>query len=569
MTTIKRSSGIVPHMNQKMLVLLIAVFLTTGAAASSPNPLEIYQRALVQEQAAGDLPEAMELYEQAAKEAGTDRGLAARALIRAAGCAEKLAQPAAATGLYTQVMHTFPEQREQVALAQARLAALKRPAPQAAPTNSARPGRTDVSGVFIAMFETYCISCHNQTRKTAGLALDTLNTTNVSENTAVWERILRRLRARRDPPYGMRHPDETLLQAAISTLELALDQAYPVTASLNDADRVTDAELAVRMAKLIWNAGPDAVLLDAVQRGRLRDPAVLEQQVRRMLRDSKAKNLVTEFFERWILWDALDKAQNADELLRQDLRTETQLFLESQVREDHNALDLWTASYSFLNDRLSRHYGVAGSSGNDFRRLAFADNNRAGILGQGSFLTVSSFGNRTSPAVRGRMILMIFLGFTPPDPPPNIRPLKADDNRTMRVRMEEHRSNPACANCHITFEPLGDALENFNSTGQWRNTDGGSPIDASGTFVDGTKFNGPAELRAALVKYRDAYYANVAQKLLGYALSRKARAWNVYDYEMPSVRAIVREASVNDYRWSSIILGIVKSTPFQMKTIVP
>ena len=288
-----------------------------------------------------------------------------------------------------------------------------------------------------------------------------------------------------------------------------------------------------------------------------------------MLRDFRAKSLVTEFFERWILWDALDKAQNADDLLRQDLRTETQLFLESQVREDHNALELWTASYSFLNDRLSRHYGIAGSPGNDFRRLAFADNNRAGILGQGSFLTVSSFGNRTSPAVRGRMILMIFLGFTPPDPPPNIRPLAADDNRTIRVRMEEHRSNPACANCHITFEPLGDALENFNSTGQWRNTDGGSPIDASGTFVDGTKFNGPAELRAALVKYRDAYYANVAQKLLGYALGRKARAWNVYDYEMPSVRAIVREASGNDYRWSSIILGIVKSTPFQMKTIVP
>src|SRR5207249_4474683 len=169
-------------------------------------------------------------------------------------------------------------------------------------------------GVFIAMFETYCISCHNQTRKTAGLALDTLNTTNVSENTAVWERILRRLRARRDPPYGMRHPDEALLQAAISTLDLALDQAYPVTASLNDADRVTDAELAVRMAKLIWNAAPDAVLLDAVQRGRLRDPAVLEQQVRRMLRDFRAKSLVTEFFERWILWDALDKAQNADDL---------------------------------------------------------------------------------------------------------------------------------------------------------------------------------------------------------------------------------------------------------------
>jgi hypothetical protein len=555
-------------MIQRALALLIGVVLMAGTTASSPNPLEIYQRALVQEQAAGELPEAMELYEQAAKEAGTDRGLAARALIRAAGCAEKLGQPAAATGLYTQVMHTFPEQREQVASAQARLAALKRPAPPAAP-NSARPGRTDVSGVFVVLFETYCIACHNQTRKTAGLALDTLNTADVSENTAVWERILRRLRARRDPPYGMRRPDEAVLQMAVSTLELALDQAYPVTASLNSADRVTDAELAVRMAKLIWNAAPDAVLLDAVQRGRLRDPAVLEQQVRRMLRDARAKSLVTEFLERWILWDALDKAQNADELLRQDLRTETRLFLDNQLREDHNALDLWTANYSFLNDRLARHYGIAGSAGTDFRRIAFADNNRAGILGQGSFLAVSSFGDRTSPVVRGKMILMIFLGIIPPDPPPNVRPLQTDDNRPMRTRIEEHHSNPACANCHVTFEPVGEALENFNFTGQWRNTDGGSPIDASGTFVDGTKFNGPAELRAALLKYRDAYYTNIAQKLFGYALNRKARAWNVYDYEMPSVRAIVREASANDYRWSSIILGIVKSTPFQMKTIVP
>jgi hypothetical protein len=350
-------------------------------------------------------------------------------------------------------------------------------------------------------------------------------------------------------------------------LEVALDQAYPVNSSLN-ADRVSDAELAARIAKFIWNAIPDSILLDAVQRGTLRNPAVMEQQVRRMLRDPKSSGLVMQFLERWALSDSLDKAQSADDTIRRAFGTETRLFLESQIREDHSALDLWTANYSFLNDQLARHYGIAGVSGGDFRRVTFADDRRGGILGQGSFLTVSSMRNRTSPVQRGKMILMMFFGLTPPEPPPNIKPMKEEDDRPTRLRLEEHRSNAACASCHVMFDPLGLALENFNLAGQWRNTDAGVSIDASGTFVDGRKFNGPAELRAGLLKYRDAYYANIAQKLLGYALGREARAWRVYDYEMPSVRAIVREAAANDYRWSSIVLGIVKSTPFQMKTIV-
>src|SRR5262249_52788399 len=186
----------------------------------------------------------------------------------------------------------------------------------------------------------------------------------------------------------------------------------------------------------------------------------------------------------------------------------------------------------------------------------------------GSFLTVSSMSNRTSPVERGKMILTLFFGIGPPDAPPNVPPVK-DDNRPIRGRMEEHRSNPAGSNCHLTFEPIGTALENCNLTVQWRTTDGGTPIDASASFADGPRFNGPAELRAGLLKYRDAYYSNITQKLLGYALGRQARAWSVYDYEMPSVRAVVREAAANDYRWSSIILGIVRSTPFQMKTRVP
>jgi hypothetical protein len=299
---------------------------------------------------------------------------------------------------------------------------------------------------------------------------------------------------------------------------------------------------------------------------------VLEQQVQRMLRDAKANSLATDFLKRWLVWDF--GTHPADDGLPQAFETETRLFLDNQIHDDHNALDIWTANYSFINDRLARHYGIQGVSGNEFRRVVFTDNLRAGILGQGSFLTLSSSSDRTSPVERGKMILEMFFGVAPPDPPPNVPPIKPEDNRAMqarpmRARMEEHRTNAACNSCHMSFEPIGLALENFNFVGQWRSTDGGAPIDASGMLVDGTKFNGPAELRAALLKYRDAYYSTVTQKMLGYALGRVARAWRVYDYEMPSVRAIVREAAAGDYRWSSIVLGIVKSTPFQMKTVVP
>jgi len=553
-----------------ILGLWIAVFMM-AKVASSQSALELYQQALVQEQAAGNLPHAIELYRQAAKEARNDRGLAARALIRAASSYEKLGQPAAAE-LYGEVLRSFPEQREQVALAESRLVALRRTSTQTAQANASNSGSTDVSAVFDPMFEAYCTSCHNQTRKVAGLSLEGLNTKNVSENTAVWEKILRRLRGRRDPPWGalMRRPDEAAYQSAILTAELALDKAYPVNASLSVSDRVSDSELAARMTKFIWNGSPDTGLLDVVQRNELHNPAVLEQQVRRMLRDPKADGLITNFFERWLFWDSLDNVRTwTGAPPVQALETETRLFFQSQIREDHNALDLWTANYSFMDDRLASLYGVPGVSGSEFRRVTLTDNRRAGILGQASFLTVSSLSDRTSPVQRGKMILEMFFGIVPPPPPPRVPPLKNDDSRPMRVRMEEHHSNPACASCHSTFEPLGLALENFNNSGQWRSVEGGSSIDASGAFPDGAKFNGPAELRAGLLKYRDAYYSNITQILMGYALGRKARKWSVYDYEMPSARAIVREASANDHRWSAIILGIVKSTPFQMKTIVP
>lgn len=550
-----------------MAALLTLLLVAVGTAAPQ-SALELYQRGLVQEQATGNLTDAIALFREAAQKSGGDRSLAAWALIHAAGAYEKLGN-AAASGLYAEIVRTYPEQREQVALAQSRLTALKGAPARFNGKIGSQARRADLSAVFNPLFETYCTACHNQRSKSAGLALDGLTASPVSENTDVWEKILRRLRARRDPPLGMRRPDEAVYQNAVSAAEFALDRAYPVNTSLTSAGRVSGAELAARMARFIWNSSPDAALSDAAQKGTLSDPAVLDQQVRRMLREPKSSGLATNFFERWMLSDFLAKARGIDDGLRQAFETETRLFLESQIREDHNALDLWTASYSFLNDRLARHYGISGISGSEFRRVTFSDNTRAGILGQGSFLTVSSEAGRTSPVQRGKLILSMFFGVEPPAPPPNVPSIKNEDERPMRARMEAHRTIPACNSCHMSFEPLGLALENFNFTGQWRASDGAAPIDASGAFIDGTKFNGPVELRAGLLKYREAFYASIAEKLFGYALGREGRAWRVYDYEMPSVRVVLREAAANDYRWSSIIAEIVKSTPFQMKTIVP
>jgi hypothetical protein len=261
-----------------------------------------------------------------------------------------------------------------------------------------------------------------------------------------------------------------------------------------------------------------------------------------------------------------------DAELLQSMETETHLFLESQIREDRGVLELWTATYTYVNDRLARHYGMPGVSGKMFQRVSWRDTNRAGILGMSGPLAATSTPSRTSPTVRGIYVFRKFLGMDPPDPPANVPPIAESPNppgRSMRIRLTAHLVNPSCANCHAFFDPLGFALENFDATGQWRNTESGEPINASGTFVDGTRFDGPAELRTGLLKYRDAYYANVAQQLLAHALNRKGRPGRLYDHEMPSVRAIVRSAAAKDYRWSSIIAGVITSAPFKMKNIVP
>jgi hypothetical protein len=298
-----------------------------------------------------------------------------------------------------------------------------------------------------------------------------------------------------------------------------------------------------------------------------------------MLADPKAEALVDNFAGQWLyLRNLRDMIPNSvdfpdfDDNLRQAMGRETELFFASVMHEDRNVLDLMTANYTFLNERLARHYGIPNIYGSHFRRVTLAEETRRGLLGKGSILMVTSHTDRTSPVVRGKWILDNLLGAPPPPMPANVPPLN-ENNRvggrvlTMRERMEQHRSNPYCASCHQIMDPIGFALENFDATGAWRTREGGTggtPIDASGQMLDGTKVNGPIELRQALLRQPEIFAGTVTEKLMIYALGR-----GLAYYDMPTVRAIVRSASKQDYRFSSLILGIVKSAPFQMRTAAP
>jgi hypothetical protein len=257
---------------------------------------------------------------------------------------------------------------------------------------------------------------------------------------------------------------------------------------------------------------------------------------------------------------------NFDENLRQALAKETELVVESTLREDRSVADLLKTDYTFLNERLAQHYGIKGIYGSEFRRVKLEDPRRHGLLGQASILTVTSYPNRTAPTIRGKWVLLQILGTPPPPPPPNVPSLKDDattKNLTMRQRMELHRSNPTCAACHKMMDPLGFALENFDGLGQWRDTLGlGAPIDSSGVLPDGTMFDGPAGLREVLVTKQDMFVETFTEQLLTYALGR-----GVEEYDRPVLRQITREAASDNQRWSSIILGIVNSAPFQMRRI--
>jgi hypothetical protein len=338
--------------------------------------------------------------------------------------------------------------------------------------------------------------------------------------------------------------------------------------------RVSDLELASRLSFFIWSSIPDDELLTVAARGKLKDPIVLEHQVGRMLADGRAESLVTNFAEQWLYIRDIEAKKpddllfpDFDETLREGFRKETDLFLDSVLLHgNHSVLNLMNANYSFLNERLAKHYGIPNVEGSYFRRVTFPpDSPRGGLLGQGSILTLTSYATRTSPVLRGKWILENILASPPPPPPPNIPALKtsAGDNGkpfTMRQAMEAHRANPVCASCHARMDPIGFAMDNFDAVGAWRDSDAGQSIDASGVLPDGTKFNGIAELKKALLRHPEQFVQTVAEKLLMYGISR-----NVQYYDQPAVRAIVQQARVSNYRFASLVLGVVKSAPFQMR----
>jgi hypothetical protein len=313
-------------------------------------------------------------------------------------------------------------------------------------------------------------------------------------------------------------------------------------------------------------------LLDLAAKRQLSNPAVLATQVRRMMADARAVAFVNNFAGQWLFLRNLDAVvpvqsvfPDFDDALRQSFRRETELFFDSIVRENRSALDLLRADYTFVNERLADHYGIPNIKGDHFRRVTLGpDSKRRGLLGQGSILTVTSYPDRTSPVVRGKWILENLLGTPPPPPLPNVPPLRATDTSgtvlPMRQRMERHRSNPVCASCHAMMDPLGLSLENFDAIGRWRTLgESSAPIDASGAAPDGTRFDGPDGLRTVLLS-SDRFVATLTEKMMTYALGR-----GLAYYDAPSVRAILREAARDDYRLSSLIVGIVQSPPFKTR----
>jgi hypothetical protein len=344
----------------------------------------------------------------------------------------------------------------------------------------------------------------------------------------------------------------------------------PAAAKDGTSYRIDDSALASRLSFFLWSSMPDDELLDLAAKGRLKDPVILDQQVRRMLKDPKSRALIENFGGQWLylreLASATPVTKDFDDNLRQAFRRETEMLLESIVREDRSILTILDADYTFVNERLARHYGIPGIRGDYFRRIALGPNDpRRGLLGQGSFLTVTSIATRTSPVMRGKWILQNLLGAPPPAPPPGVEvnleaDPKAQKPNTLRERLELHRTQPVCASCHKIMDPLGFSLENFDLVGKWRDTDGGMKIDSSGTLVDGTPVKSVADLRKAVLGRSDAVMTTTMERLLTYALGRP-----VEYYDMPAVRAIVRDAGKNNYRFSSLVLGVVKSAPFQNK----
>jgi hypothetical protein len=344
----------------------------------------------------------------------------------------------------------------------------------------------------------------------------------------------------------------------------------PAAVAAKTAYRISDTELASRLSFFLWSSIPDEELLKLAIDGTLHQPAVLERQTRRMLADPKARALVTNFANQWLFLRELKNANpdvtvfpDFDDNLRQSFQRETEMLFESVLREDRSVVDLLDSNYTFVNERLARHYGIPNIYGPDFRRVPVPSDARRGLLGHGSLQLVTSNPNRTSPVMRGKWILENLIGTAAPTPPADVPPLEEKPTATaksVRERIEQHRASPACAGCHKIMDPIGLAMENFDAVGRWRTIDEGVAIDASGQLVDGTALNGPASLRQAMLDRQDVFVAALTEKLMMYGVGRETKY-----YDMPAVRTVMRDAAKNRYRFSDLILGVVKSAPFQMK----
>jgi len=369
---------------------------------------------------------------------------------------------------------------------------------------------------------------------------------------------------------------ESALQFILASPEFLFRfEPDPSKLAPNTVYRVDDLALASRLSFFLWSSIPDDQLLTVASQGKLKDPVVLQQQVKRMLADQKSSALIANFAEQWLFLRNLKSAvpdlevfPDFDDNLRRAMKEETTLFFDSIMREDRSVVDLLNADYTFVNERLARHYGIPNIYGSQFRRVKVPNESRRGLLGQASILTVTSYPNRTSPVERGKWILTNLLGVPPSPPPPNVPPLQENSEngkpRSLRERMEQHRKDAVCAGCHKSMDPIGFALENFDAVGHWRTNDEGGKIDPSGSLFNGTPLDGAVGLRQALVNQQDIFVGVMTEKMLTYALGR-----GLEYYDMPNVRKIVQDARNNGYRFSSIVTGIVKSTPFQMKEAQP
>jgi cytochrome c5 len=381
-------------------------------------------------------------------------------------------------------------------------------------------------------------------------------------------------RAQGDFDAGIRAGVERVLMSPDFLFRIEAD---PPGAAPGTVYTLSDVELASRLSFFLWSSIPDEELLDTAIRGKLHEPAVLDREVRRMLADKRARTaLVQNFFEEWLqtrnVWlltpDLNQKFPWFNDNLRVAFVEEMELFLDAQLREDRSIVDLLTSDETYLNEQLARHYGISGIYGSHFRRVTLTDDNRFGLLGKAGVLAVTSYSTRTSPTIRGKWLLENILDAPPPAPPPNVPALEESNTdgkpRSVREMLEAHRTNPTCASCHARMDPLGLSLEHFDAIGQWRTEDAGTPINASGVLLDGTKVDGPAALRRALVAQREQFVRAVTGKMLTYAIGR-----GLEYYDAAAVRGIVRAAAADDYRWSSTILALVKSAPFRMRSTGP